>query len=283
MNMPKHSTFYKILITCFIIILAIFLYARYYETTKIIVKEKNVIDDSLPESFYGYKIVQLSDIHYKTTIGRIELESIVKNVNKIKPNIIVITGDLLDNNVRYTDNDISNIVDILSKIECKYKYIITGDNDKNDIFDTIVKKIKFKSLDNNYEIIYNNSNEPLLIGGISTKSDKKLSTEKISSIEDEIKKNNTKYNILLLHEPSIIDEIDYNNYNLILAGHTLNGQVNIPLIKKLNISADSRKYSKTYFKKNNTNIYISPGLGTTNFKARLFNKPTINLYRLLNK
>ncbi len=279
----KHSTFYKILFTCFFLIIIIFLYERYYEPYMITVKEQNVIDERLPESFYGYKVVQLSDIYYKSTIGRVELEKIVKKVNKIKPDIIVITGDLLDKKARYTDNDINNITEILSKIECKYKYIITGDNDKVDIFDTIVKRINFKSLDNTYEILYNNSNEPLLVGGLSTRSDNKESLDKISKIDSAIKKDSIKYNILFMHEPSIIDEIDYSNYNLILAGHTLNGQINIPFIKKLIIPSDSQKYTNTHYRKNDTNIYISPGLGTAGFKARMFNKPTINLYRLLNK
>ena len=126
----KHSTFYKILITVFLIVVGIFIYARYYETVNIVVKENNVVNSNIPDSFYGYKIIQLSDIHYKTTIGRVELENIVNKVNKSKPNIIVITGDLLDKNVNYSDNDVDNIVKILSKLNCKYKYIITGDNEK---------------------------------------------------------------------------------------------------------------------------------------------------------
>ena len=279
----KHSTFYKILITVFLIIVGIFIYARFYETVDIKLKEKNVINSSLPDSFYGYKIVQLSDIHYKTTICKDELQKIVNMVNKSKPNIIVITGDLLDKGVNYTDNDIDNLVSIMSKLNCKYKYIITGDNDKKNIFEDIVKKINFKLLDNNYEILYNDSTEPLLIGGISTDKDTISTNNKISSIDDAIEKNNVNYSIILMHEPNIMKDIDITSYSLILAGHTLNGQINIPAIKKLTLPRNNKEYTKTYYKKRNTDIYISPGLGTTHFKARLFNKPTINLYRLLNK
>lgn len=279
----KHSTFYKILITVFLIVVGIFIYARYYETVNIVVKENNVVNSNLPDSFYGYKIIQLSDIHYKTTIGRVELENIVNKVNKSKPNIIVITGDLLDKNVNYSDNDVDNIVKILSKLNCKYKYIITGDNDKKNIFENIVKKIGFKLLDNTYEILYNDSTEPLLIGGLSTDKDTLSTMEKVSSIETAIKNNNVNYSVLLIHEPNIINDIDISSYNLILAGHTLNGQINLPAIKKLTLPSKNKSFTKTYYNKGNTDIYISPGLGTANFKARLFNKPTINLYRLLNK
>ena len=280
-NNEKKYKFFKILIICFFIILGILLYSRYIETTNIKVKETNVINTNVPESFYGYKLVQLSDIHYKTTIGREELEKIVKKVNKIKPDILVITGDLLEKDTKYTKNDIENITKIMKNINCKYKYIISGDNDKNDAYDNIINNINFKLIDNNYEIIYNGNSESILIGGISTKKDSKNISEKISIIDGIA--NNSKYKILLIHEPSIVNDINTDNYDLILAGHTHLGQINIPGIRNIMIDKEDIKYNKEYTKLNNSDLYVSPGLGTSGFKGRLFNKPTINLYRLLNK
>lgn len=279
----KHK-WIKILLIFFFLILSILLYSRYIETKNIIVKETKIINSNLPDSFYGYKLVQLSDIHYKTTIGREELENIVKKVNRIKPDIIVITGDLLDKNTIYTDNDINNIIKILSNINSEHKYIITGENDLNDEFNNIVEKINFKLLDNTYELIYNKDISPILVSGISTIDDEKDTSDKITEIESAIDKYDVKYNILFTHEPYIIEDINYNNYQLILSGHTHNGQINIPVIKDIFMpDKQSIQYSNFYYKKNNTDLYVSPGLGTTGFKARLFNKPTINLYRLLNK
>ena len=280
-NNTKRFIFFKILIACFFIILGILLYSRYIETTRIIVKETNIINSNIPKSFYGYKLVQLSDIHYKTTISREELKKIISKVNKIKPDIIVITGDLLDKEIKYTDNDIENLTKNIKKLDCKYKYIITGDNDDNPAYDKIINKIDLIQLDNKYEIIYNGDSESLFIGGISTKKDNKDISEKISIIEGA--NNNSKYSILLVHEPSIIDSIDYSKYNLILAGHTHMGQINLPGLRNLMIDKDDIKYNKTYTKLDNTELYVSPGLGTSGFKGRLFNKPTINLYRLLNE
>lgn len=280
----KSHKWYKILLFCFFFILSIFLYTRYIGTTKITIKENKIINASLPEAFYGYKVVQLSDIHYKTTIGRKELEKVVNKVNKIKPDIIIISGDLLDDNTTYTDNDTNNIINILNKIECEHKYIITGEDDGNELFKTIVDKIDFKLLDNDYEVLYNENYEPITIGGLSTSSDGRSSTDKILSIDEAIAKNDSKYNILVIHEPAISEEINTSNYQLILAGHTHNGQVNIPGIKSF-FMPDSKNssYTELYYDLNGTDLYISPGLGTSNIKARLFNNPTINLYRLTNK
>lgn len=281
--LSKHK-WIKILIIFFFLILSILLYSRFIETRNIVVKENKVINSDLPNSFYGFKLVQLSDIHYKTTIGREELDNIVKKVNKIKPDIIVITGDLLDKDTIYTDNDINNIIKLLNNINSKHKYIITGDNDLNDEFKNIVDKINFKLLDNTYEIIYNKDIEPILVSGLSTISDKINTSEKITEIENVINKYNVKYNILFVHEPYIIDDIDYNKFQLILSGHTHSGQINIPIIKDIFMpDKQSISYNNNYYKKDNTDLYVSSGLGTSGFKSRLFNKPTINLYRLLNK
>lgn len=279
----KKFRWLKILIFCFLLLLSIILYSRYIEPTHIIVDEENTINTNLPNSFYGYKIVQLSDIHYNTTITKKELKYTVEKINRIKPNIVVITGDLLDKSISYNENDKLTLIDLLNNINGKYKYIITGDHDNNDIFKEIISKTDFKLLDNTYDIIYNGDYDPILIGGISTRTDGLNIDEKIMPIENAIIENKTTYNILIIHEPNIVENINYNNYQLILAGHTHNGQVNIPGIKKLLIPEKDNKYTKTYYSLEDTDLYISPGIGTSNIKARLFNSPTINLYRLLDK
>lgn len=279
----KRPKWLKVLLFCFFSILSLFLYSRYIGTDILETKEINVINSLIPNEFYGYKIIHISDIHYKTTIGKKELEKVIKKVNKSKPDITIISGDLLDKNIKYTSDDYEKIAKCLNDINSKYKYIITGDNDLNDEFKTIVKNTNFKLLDNTYEIIYNGGYEPILIGGISTSADKKNINDKISPIENAIETENPKYKILIIHEPSNIDKFDYKKFDLILAGHTLNGQINVPIIKNLFIPNDSKKYNKTNYTKDNTQIYISSGLGTYSIKARLFNHPTINLYRLKNK
>lgn len=280
----KNYSWIKILLFCFFSLLFILLYARYIEPNNIVVDEINIKDESIPSTFYGYKVAQITDIHYKTTISKEDLKKAVDKINKNKPNIIIISGDIFDKNIKYTDKDLNNLVEILNNLEGKYRYIITGDQDLNNkLYTELIKKIDFKLLDNTYDIIYDKDYSPILISGLSTSNDGIDIQDKVISIEKAIQENNVKYNILVMHEPSNIDKIDYKKFQLILAGHNLNGQINIPGIKSLFLDSDNKKYTKTHYKKDNTNLYISKGIGTTGFKARLLNKPTINLYRLLNK
>lgn len=273
----------KYIFFIFSIILIIILYSRYVGTTGLIIKEIQVKDININESYYGYKIVQISDINYNNTILKKELNNIVKEVNMYKPNIVVITGDTFNKDVIYKDNDYLTLNKILSDIKADYKYIILGDQDNEDNINRIIEKTGFKLLNNDYDLIYNNDYQPILIAGLRSKKFKYNYTKYIDQINTAIDTNKSIYNILLIHEPSTINDIDYSNFNLVLAGHTINGHINIPGIKNLMLSKSDKKFTKDYYKYNNTNIYISNGVGTSEIKARLFNRPSINLYRLLNK
>ena len=83
--------------------------------------------------------------------------------------------------------------------------------------------------------------------------------------------------MLVLHDPNDIDSFLKYNFEMAMAGHTHNGQINIPKLNELFIKG---KYKNDYQKVNNTKLFINPGIGNKVIKARLFNHPTIFLYRL---
>ena len=278
----------KIMISFFILILILILilfYSRYVGTTGLNIKEYKVNYSELKEDFYGLKIAHISDIHYKSTISKEELNKLVKKINLTKPDIVVLTGDLFtDKDI--TDNDEKDIIDALSKINVNIeKYAIKGDND-SDKWDNIINSSGFKNLNNTYDLIYTETTDYILIAGMSsnitdkTSIEEKLKTTNEFIANSEIKPN---YNILLMHEPDFVNNFDYSKFNLILAGHSLNGQVRIPYVGGLFKQVYSKKYYEEYYKLKNTDLYISSGLGTYKYSFRLFNHPSFNLYRLTNK
>lgn len=281
----------KIIIGCgiFISIIILFLmYCRYVGTKGLIIKEYLVKDANLPSSFYGIKIVHLSDIHYGQITNKQELDKVVKKINNIKPDIIVLTGDLLDKDINYNNQDIENIINSLNSMNASIaKFIISGNHDlvKLDNYTKILEKINFTNLDDNYQIIYNKSSEPILISGISTMDNKKNIDEKVSEVNKILtnKDNNIKYNILLIHEPDVIKMFNYSSFNLILAGHSHGGQIRLPLFGPIIRSKNAKKYYEEYYNLNNSKLFISSGIGTSHLKFRFLNKPSINLYRLVNK
>ena len=61
---------------------------------------------------------------------------------------------------------------------------------------------------------------------------------------------------------------------------SLNGQINIPVIKEILKRDGSSKYIDNYYKYNNTDIYVNSGIGVDKINFRLFNKPCLNIYNL---
>ena len=294
MEQEKNKNFIKklvkILLIITLIICSILLYSRYISTKGLIVKEYKVVNDKITNNFHGLKIVHMTDIHYGTTINKKELTQIVNKINQIKPDIVVLTGDLLDDDIKSIKNYEKEIIDILSKIECTIgKYAITGNHDyKFKNFSTIIEQSGFINLNDTYEKIYKENSNYILLSGISTNmhGDKKLE-EKLQTTNDFLttiteEENNNLYKILLIHEPDVIDDINI-NFDLVLAGHSHNGQVRLPIIGAIKKIELAEKYYDSYYKISTTDLYISGGLGTSILKFRFFNKPSINFYRITNK
>ena len=278
-----------IVITCVIILIisGLLLYSRFIATSGLNVKEYKVVNDKIIDEYHGLKIVHLSDIHFGSTITENDLDHLVNKVNELNPDIVVITGDIIDERISYDKNI---LIDYLKKIQSKLgKFAISGNHDLPlDDFNSIVEESGFTNLDNTYKLIYANSSKPIIISGISSNysdsSNIDTKTAKfdnyIANLTDDIKPI---YSILLIHEPDFIDSLNIDNYDLILAGHSHGGQVKLPLIKKLYTPYGAKKYYDEYYKINQTDLYISSGLGTSKLKFRLFNRPSINFYRITNK
>lgn len=276
--------FIKILVIIIILITLILLYSRFIATKGLKVKEYKIVNAKITDIYHGLKIVHISDIHYGSTIGEKELETLTNEINAINPDILVFTGDLIDEFNKY-DKDI--LIKHFSAMEAKLgRFAIIGNHDIKDDFDDIMKQSGWSNLNDTYELIYSNSNEPIIISGISTNyfdsSNIGIKTEKLDNYIANLTPDDIKpiYSILLIHEPDFIDSLNMDNYDLVLSGHSHGGQIRLPIIGKLYTPYGSKKYYDAYYKVNNTDVYISSGLGTSKLKFRLFDKPSVNFYRI---
>lgn len=265
--------FFIIILICIILII----YARYIGTSGLFIKEYPIKDSKIPKSFNGLKIVHFTDFHYGETTNLSTLKQLVKEINIEKPDIVVFTGDFFDKSKKLNDSEINNITHELENITNTYgKYFVSGDHDiKFPNYEEIFTNAGFTNLNDKFDIILSKQNESILISGTNYQSDLKY--------YDELFKNELPiYKINIMHEPDTYDDISLYNYNLILAGHSHNGQINIPIYGPLYTEKGAKKYYKPHYKLNNTDMYISSGIGTTMFNYRLFNRPSFNLYRLVS-
>ena len=165
------------------------------------------------------------------------------------------------------------------------KYTIIGNEDKENI-STIYNQADFTILKNEYDLIYNDNKNPLLLIGLSSLITNQQDIDKGFDYFNQESYNSNIYTITLVHEPDSTDNI-INNYHtdIIMAGHSHNGNIRLPIINyplfKYN---GAKKYNQNYYFIKNTKLFISGGLGTNNKSGiRIFCRPSINLYRLSNK
>ena len=274
----------KWLFIVIVFIIGIVLYARFIGTMGLTTKEYVIMDKNVPDNFDGLKIVHFSDLHYNRAISLNKVKSIVNEINDINPDIVVFTGDLIDRDAIISDNDYDELANVLGNIKSKYgKYAVIGNHDYEKDKDGVIKvfhKADFKYLENSYEIIYNKENEKIFIGGLGNVTHNQ---EDISKMMEYFKGEGNKidYKIILVHEPDIADNIvkDY-KVNLILAGHSHNGQIRLPIIGAIYKPPYAKNYYDNYYNLDGTNLYISSGIGVSTVNYRLFNHPSINFYRI---
>lgn len=274
----------KWLFIVIVVIIGIVLYARFIGTMGLTTKEYVIMDKNVPDNFDGLKIVHFSDLHYNRAISLNKVKSIVNEINDINPDIVVFTGDLIDRDAIISDNDYDELANVLGNIKSKYgKYAVIGNHDYEKDKDGVIKvfhKADFKYLENSYEIIYNKENEKIFIGGLGNVTHNQ---EDISKMMEYFNGEGNKidYKIILVHEPDIADNIvkDY-KVNLILAGHSHNGQIRLPIIGAIYKPPYAKNYYDNYYNLDGTNLYISSGIGVSTVNYRLFNHPSINFYRI---
>lgn len=272
----------KILLFIIIIGSIFYTYTTYISTTKIGVREYRIKNNKLPQAFNGLKIIQLSDLHYGSTMTLKDVKKIVKMANDRNPDIVVFTGDLISKNYKLSSKEQEDLTKELKKLKYKLgKYTILGDEDKETI-STIYNQSDFTLLNNEYDLIYKDENNPILLIGLNS-LDKNQNIDNAYKYFKEETHNSNIYTLTILHEPDTIDNISYNT-DLFLAGHSHNGDIQIPILNYPIIKHDNAiKYNKEYYKLNNTDIYISSGLGTNKVNIRLFCRPSINFFRISQK
>lgn len=285
----KGKNWKRILIIFLVLILFVFVgilfYSHFLAVKKLHVKEYRIVNENL-KVIHGYKIAHFSDIHFGKTTNSNDLKGMVIKINLMKPDLLIFTGDLIDKDTTLTEKAKEEIETILKALDKKIvKYCIKGEDDlKFTSYDFIMENAGFISLDDTYKTLYITKEDYLLLVGLkSTKNAESIgerleeANHFISSLEEK-----PMYSIFIMHEPDFIEKIDTDFYDLVLAGHSHGGQVEIPFVGGIVYPKYAKKYHQDYMRIGKANFYITSGIGTTTYGFRLFNPPSFNLYRLVS-
>ncbi len=255
----------------FLLVFFTFFYITNIGTTSLIVNEEAIVNSKLPESFSGLKVIQFGDLHYSNYDL---LKEVVNAITKRNPDLILFTGDLLGNEDLAPKNR-KKLVKELKKLNSTLgKYAVLGESDNDDAISILVD-CGFKVLDDSNELIYNESNEPIMLVGLNTNNDSINYDKAFTNYND------TTYTITIFHKPDYIDEfVEVYPIDLALAGHSHLGEIRIPYLLNLASKDHASKYINSYYKINNTEFYITSGIGTDTYDVRINARPSINFFRL---
>ncbi len=302
------KTFQKRIVRLFIclLFLLVVLAFCYFENNAITVSEFDIASEKLPERFDDYVIVHVSDLHNKM-FG----ENQHRLINRIKaenPDIIVITGDLIDSNKPDVD---AGLLFVSEAVKIAPVYFVTGNHDNwlsdTDTFHLFqgLKQLGVVVLKDEAVLLAEDGeaetepgelkvSEYIRLIGIDddTQAMKSRLEETMHKLTEEPEalpakasediKEPRPFTVVLAHEPQLFPIYSDYNVDLVLSGHAHGGQFRIPLIGGF-VAPDQGflpEYTKGLYEENGTSMIVSCGLGNSVVGQRLLNRPELVKIRL---
>ncbi|WP_027386414.1 metallophosphoesterase [Chryseobacterium gregarium] len=265
-------------------------FGRYrHKVRKVKVKLAN-----LPESFKGYKIIQISDVHSGSFSDPSKLQHAIDLINEQKADLILFTGDMVNN----VADEFKLFIPLFSQITAKDgKLAVLGNHDYGDYvnwaslgdkkknLDTLIeyeKQAGFDMLRNEHRIIEKNG-EKLYILGVENWGLKPF--PQFGRLDDALKGvPESAAKILMSHDPTHFDyvvKMHPGNVHLTLSGHTHGMQFGLDL-KNIKWSPVQYRYSKwaDLYESEGKMLYVNRGFGVLGYPGRVGVLPEITLFEL---
>jgi len=230
---------------------------------------------NLPPERDGFRIVQISDTHIGVLVSEPVMKRTIDAVNALDPDLVVITGDLVDEDAAH----LNGLSDLLQTIRSRNGvYAITGNHE----FYSGVEEAVAWAHKGNVRYIRNGKRtiaDFLDIYGVDDPTAAQFGEPKVLP-EDVIGVDaRTRPSILLYHQPRGIEKAAETGIDIILSGHTHNGQIwPVSLISRM-----IYPHVNGLYKIGNAVLYVSRGVGTWGPPMRLDSAPEIVLVKLKNK
>lgn len=275
------------------------------------IKKYNLKYNTLPNDFNNYKIVQLTDIH--SIRSKEQIDKIINKIKKQNPDIIAITGDLIDSsyyanqNNAYKQKKISTIESLTIRFvkeltEISKVYFVYGnhemmllDDPENNKFKVTLEEIGVQILNNKIDYLYSGNSKIKLLGlqdpaclykdEIYSKIDGSSLDKERVILEDLYAQDNSQdFTILLAHRPECFEVYADYNIDLILSGHTHGGMMRLPIIRGIYAHPQGffPDYSYGLYENKKSKMIVGAGIGYSgNIHFRVYNLPEIEIINLI--
>ena len=263
----------KIIIVLVIVLISAFLYWQNRGITINYIQYKN---KKIPSALEGYKILQVSDLH-NTKFGQNQ-KHLIRYTKRLKPDLIVITGDIIDCHRVNVDLAIQ-YVRVATKIAPVY-YVSGNHEIWSGVYPELKEKLQkygVKVLEDEKDFIDKNGATIEIIG-----IPDRIQPETQERLEKLIENNKSDVRILLTHRPEYMNIYKTFPIDLVFAGHAHGGQIRLPFIGGLYAPGQGLlpDYTSGAYEEDGTTMVVSRGLGNSVFPFRILNRPELVVVEL---
>ncbi len=189
------------------------------------IKKVEVSLPRLPAAMRGLSIAQISDLHVGPTIGRKIVEKLVQQANELKPDIIAITGDLVDGTVK----DLAHAIEPLGNLKAKHGiFFVTGNHEYYSGADSWIEELTRLGIRvlRNERVQIGEGEDSFDLAGIDDHTAHRYSDSHGVDFEKIVEGRDTNRELILLaHQPRDIHAAEKAGVGLQLSGHTHGGQI----------------------------------------------------------
>jgi len=241
------------------------------------VEETEVSSKRIPKEFDGFKIVQISDVHLPKNASSVK--GLIKLVEKQKPDVIFMTGDIIDRKCNIETSRFKELAEGIAQISSCY-FVLGNHEHLNDVvsYNQVMSDVGVINLNDSMCVLDKGGDKITLMGLDNYTPFSEDVFEGDSAIEDwsEIEDS---YRILLAHRPelsrSYSDQSDIKP-DLVFSGHAHGGQIRIPFVGGIFAPGQGffpKHTDGLYSLNNNTKMMVSRGLGNSLFPIRINCRP----------
>lgn len=259
------------------------LYAAEVSRHEISLERHSIQLNRLPDSFRGFKVVQVSDFHYAEYTEPYFLRDIVNQINRLDPDAVFLNGDYITDgslfSQAHTKQFAYTCAEILSKINCPLRYAVLGNHDSTFALPAVLDALNihgFTVLNNRY-VPLERDGRRIWIAGTGDAICRKMDIDKAIPPAPI---TNGEPILLMVHEPDVLPLVARHNVDLMLSGHTHGGQVRFPFVPPFHLPPLGRKYVEGIFRHGPTQLYVNRGVGTVGLPVRFNCPPEIAILTL---
>lgn len=255
-----------------------------WSNQRIEVTQYTVESENLPHAFDDYTIVQISDLH-NASFGKGQKDLLEKIVAE-KPNIIAITGDLIDSD----HTDVKKAMELVKgAVKVAPVYYVSGNHEAwSKKYPTLWKEMLKSGVNilTQGGVPQRRAGETIMIYGLDDPcmgGAKEFEGDEEAKLASGMARYEKEYyTILLSHRPEYFKNYVARNMDLVLAGHAHGGQVRIPFIGGVYAPGQGffPKYTAGTFTDKNTTMVVSRGLGNSAFPVRVNDSPELVVVHL---